>query len=76
MIIKKKNVSWSDDEESESLENEKNIINQKKLQPLKQMNLDFQTISEDPQKIVVLLKLKPKQVKEPQLNVAGAMVTQ
>jgi len=50
------------------------IVDKKRLEPLKKMKWDFQTISEDKDKIVVLLKLGPKQEKEPQKNVAASMV--
>lgn len=48
---------------------------EQEIEALDKMHLDYKVISEDSHAITVFLKLKPKQIKEPQTNVAGVMVT-
>ncbi len=64
--------TYVDSEEEEDEEEENN--HHHKLQALDKMELDYKVVSEDKDSIKVFLKLKPRQSKESQINIAGNMV--
>lgn len=51
------------------------ILEDKQLDALEKMELEYKVVSEDPDAISVFLKIKPKQAKEAQRNIAGTMVS-
>jgi len=65
--------TYQDSSEEEEEEEEENNHHYK-LQTLDKMELDYKIVSEDKDSIKVFLKLKPKQHKETQINIAGPMV--
>ena len=50
-------------------------LDDQRIEALEKMNFEYKLISEDADTITVFLKIKAGQEKEPQKNVAGAMVT-